>query len=97
MTLIGLPKLTEFWGRHPRARKPLEAWKTLIEKNSFKHFTHLKQTFGTVDYSAPDTIFDVGGNKYRVVVVVSFQGQIAVVNEVMTHDEYDSWSKRRKK
>lgn len=97
MTLIGLPKLTEFWGRHPRARKPLEAWKTLVEKNGFKHFAHLKQTFRTVDYSAPDTIFDVGGNKYRIVAVVNFQTQIAAVKEVLTHDEYESWSKRRKK
>ena len=97
MILIGLPKLMDFWARHQRAKKPLEAWKTLVEKNAFNHFAHLKQTFGAVDYAAPDTIFDVGGNKYRIVAVMNFQTQIAAVKEVLTHDEYDSWSKRRKK
>lgn len=97
MILIGLPKVTEFWGRHPRARKPLGVWKTLVEKNAFRHFAQLKQTFGAVDYVPPDTVFDVGGNKYRVVAVVDFQTQIAAVKEVMTHDEYESWSKRRKR
>lgn len=97
MILIGLQKLTGFWTEHPRARKPLEAWKSLVEKNAFKHFAQLKQTFGAVDYVPPDTVFDVGGNKYRVVVVLDFQTQIAAVKDVMTHDEYDSWSKRRKR
>ncbi|TBR20332.1 type II toxin-antitoxin system HigB family toxin [bacterium] len=97
VNLIGLPKLTDFWTAHPRSRRPLETWKSLLEKNTFRHFAHLKQTFGAVDYSAPDTIFDVGGNKYRVVAVVNFETQIAVVKAVMTHEDYDSWSKRRKK
>lgn len=97
MILIGLPKLTGFWAENPRARKPLETWKSLIEKNAFKHFAHLKQTFRAVDYVPPDTVFDVGGNKYRIIAVVSFQTQIAAVKDVMTHDEYGSWSKRRKK
>ncbi|TPW21789.1 MAG: hypothetical protein FD126_339 [Elusimicrobia bacterium] len=97
MILIGLANLTGFWAGHPRARKPLEAWKSLVEKNAFKHFAHSKQTFGAVDYVPPGTVFDVGGNKYRVVAVMDFHTQISVVKEVMTHDEYDSWSKRRKR
>lgn len=96
MTLNGLPKLTAFLTAYPRSRKPLEAWKTLIEKNAFRSIVELKSSFGSADYSAPDTIFDIGGNKFRIIAVVNYQAQVVIVKEVFTHARYEAWSKRRK-
>lgn len=97
MTLIGLPHLTEFASAHAQARKPIESWQALIKKNAFKHLAHLKQTFGSADYVPPDTIFDIGGNKYRIVALVNYEAQVVMVKAAMTHEQYAAWSKRRKK
>lgn len=97
MILNGLPHLSELASEHAQARKPIEAWQALIKKNAFKHYAHLKQTFGSADYAPPDTIFDVGGNKFRIVALVNYEAQVVMVKAAMTHEQYDAWSKRRKK
>jgi mRNA interferase HigB len=54
-------------------------------------FPAVKQTFAAADY-APSTgtlIFDVGGNKYRLVTRVDFEEEVIYIESVMTHEEYD--------
>ena len=97
MILNGLTALTDFAAANAPAKKPLEAWQTLISKNSFKHYIELKNTFGAADYSAPYTIFDVGGNKFRIIALVSYETQVVYVKFVMTHSQYDGWCKTRAK
>ena len=53
-------------------------------------FQSVKLTFAAIDY-APSTgtlIFDIGGNKYRIVASVDFKEQILLIENVMTHGEY---------
>ena len=50
----------------------------------------MKQTFPAADY-APSTrtlIFDIGGNKYRLVARVDFEEEVLYIESVMTHEEY---------
>jgi len=50
----------------------------------------LKRTFSTADYTASGVIvFDVGGNKYRVLAAVDFDDQIMDIRAVLTHEEYN--------
>jgi mRNA interferase HigB len=102
VVINGLSELTGFIAANAAAKNSLEAWKTLVDKNSFDHFVALKQTFGAADYVAPYTIFDVGGNKFRIVAVVNYEAQVVLIKRVFTHTQYDAWSKsltkrRRKK
>jgi mRNA interferase HigB len=46
-----------------------------------------------VDYGAPYTVFDVGGNSFRVIAVIHYNRQKLYIREVFTHAEYDRWSK----
>lgn len=51
----------------------------------------VKRSLSGVDY-APSTgvlIFNIGGNKYRLIATVDFDEQIMVIKSVMTHEEYD--------
>lgn len=61
------------------------------------NFVELRQTFGSADY-VPDkyTVFDVGGNKYRIICVIHYNTQRMFVREVLTHKEYDRWSDRNR-
>jgi len=59
-------------------------------------FAELRQTFSSADYVDGFTIFDVGGNSYRLVAVIHYNTQRIYVRNVMTHAEYDRnhWRKR---
>jgi mRNA interferase HigB len=49
------------------------------------------------DYVPPYTIFDIGGNNYRLVVIVRYRFKKVFVHKVMTHREYDDWNKLYRK
>lgn len=97
MPLISVKMLREFWKKHPSAEQALRTWHTIAEHSNFADFSDLKRQFGTADYAAPYTIFDVGGNNFRVVAVVRYQGRKIFVRWVMTHIEYDRWCKAYQK
>ena len=97
MHIISLKKLREFWQKHPEAEKVLREWHTVIEHAEFKDFSHVRKFFNSTDYVPPYTIFDVGGNNYRVIVVIQYNFKKVYVREVMTHREYDNWNKLYRK
>ncbi|MBN6740704.1 type II toxin-antitoxin system HigB family toxin [Acidithiobacillus sp. MC6.1] len=91
MRVISRKRLREFWERHPDAQAPLELWFRLVEHQEPGNFAELKRTFGSVDRAGKYTVFDVGGNKYRVIAHVHYDRQCLYVRWVLTHREYDQW------
>ena len=61
----------------------------MIETNSFKHLVELLKTFGSADYVKPYTVFDISGNKHRLVALVDYGLQTVSVEHVLTHEVYD--------
>lgn len=92
MRVISRRALREFWEVHPQAEGPLCAWFRIMEHGTFSGLNALKSTFGTADYVAPYTIFDVGGNKYRVITAIHYNRERVYVRKVLTHADYDRWS-----
>jgi mRNA interferase HigB len=97
MHVIAKSSLLEFSGKHPASREKLLAWHRLMESCSAKDFNELKRTFSTADY-VPDqfTVFDVGGNEYRIVTVIHYNTQRVYIRRVATHIEYDKWTRRNR-
>ena len=90
MRVISKARLREFWLVHPRAKRGLDAWYQLIAHQEYVGFSVLNSTFGaSVDYVDPVCVFDIGGNKYRLVAAMHFNTQICYVRYVLTHAEYD--------
>ena len=75
----------------------LRAHEKIERLDRFADFADLRQSFGSADYVPPYTVFDVGGNNYRVVVVVRYRDGKMFVRWVMTHREYDNWCKQYRK
>lgn len=69
-------------------------WKNLIQKESFANYAELRSVFRSADYVAPFTIFNVGGNRCRIVSKVEFPKQRVRIEQVLTHPEYDWWTKQ---
>jgi mRNA interferase HigB len=97
MHIISIKMLREFWQKHPEAEKVLCEWHSIVEHVEFRDFSHVREFFNSADYVPPYTVFDVGGNSYRLVVVVRYRFGKVFVHKVMTHREYDDWNKLYRK
>jgi mRNA interferase HigB len=92
MQVISKRALQEFWKRYPHAERPLSAWYKVVSKASWNGPADIKNAFGAnVDFVGDNrVIFDIGGNKYRLIVYVAYSPFYRVlVKFVGTHDEYD--------
>ena len=94
MQIIALRTLRQFWGRHPQAEAPLRAWYSRVKAAEWKSPNDVKSEFGSaVDFVADSRIiFDISGNKYRLVVHVSYTFGRVLVKFIGTHKEYDAIS-----
>lgn len=97
MHIISIKMLREFWQVHPEAEKVLKLWHSVVENAEFKDFNQVREMFNSADYVPPYTVFDVGGNNYRLIVIVAYRFKKIFVRHVMTHREYDDWNKRYRK
>lgn len=89
--VIAQRPLRLFWEAHPEAETPLRTWFAVVEKASWSSPADIKAQFGTtVDFVADNrVIFDIGGNKYRLIVFVAYKAFRVLVKFVGTHAEYD--------
>jgi mRNA interferase HigB len=94
--VIGRDLIQLFARKHPDSRPSLKSWNQAIESNSFKHFVDLKKTFGSADQVKPHTVFNISGNKYRLIAVVDYTLQFVSIEHVLTHSEYDEGRWRKK-
>ena len=89
MRVYGDAVVAKFARRHPASRSALQRFLEIAKSATWRNFIAVKQTLATADYVTGRLIFDVGGNKYRVIASVDFQDQALLVEAVLTHQEYD--------
>jgi mRNA interferase HigB len=90
MRVISRKPLREFSRKHPQAKTPLDAWCAEASKAAWKDFADIKKCYRSADVVAGNrVIFDIGGNKFRLVVKIAYQMQTVFVLFVGTHAEYD--------
>lgn len=67
----------------------------MVSAVQWKNFTDLRGTFSSADYVRPFVVFNVGGNKYRIIAEVFYSEDIVRISGVLTHAEYDreGWKK----
>lgn len=91
MRIIAKATLRNFWSRYPAAKEPLSAWHRLMQSREFQTPHELKAEFGTVSLLERGFVcFNIGGNKFRLVVHVRYDLGIMFVKHVLTHEEYDA-------
>ena len=89
MRIISNSAWRAFAALHPQANEPLQGWRRVIEKNRFDHWTELKAALNTIDKLGELTVFDIGGNKYRLIAYIRFEKQILYIKAVLSHQDYD--------
>ena len=91
MNIIAIRTLREFWEDHPQAEKPLRTLYSRLIAEDWSGPADIKKAFGpTVDFVAGNRgVFDVSGNKYRVVIAFAYPFKRGFVKFVGTHAQYD--------
>jgi mRNA interferase HigB len=90
MHIISKKKLRDFWQQRPRAKSALEAWYHVVKRAQWVNFADVRAVFSSADLVGRFVVFNVGGNKYRLVAAVHFNRGKVFVRHVLTHAEYDN-------
>lgn len=60
-----------------------------MRKETFTNFAHLRATFPSADLVGVFTVFNIGGNNYRLIAVIHYNRSKVYIRHVLTHAEYD--------
>jgi mRNA interferase HigB len=95
MHVISKKVLRQFWEKYPDSQIPLTRWLKIMDKQGFSNFASLRSVFPSVDQVGDLTVFNIGGNKYRLIASVHFNRDKIYIRYVLTHLEYDKggWKK----
>lgn len=95
MHVITRKRLNEFADKQPDARSSLAHWYQLVKHNNFLNFAHLRETFPSADQVGKLTVFNIGGNKVRLIAAIHYNRKRVYIRAVLTHAEYDEqrWRK----
>lgn len=89
MQLISNKALRDFAARHGDSAQPLQDFRRKVERGSYANFAELRAVFPSVDKVGARYVFNIGGNKYRLVAGVDFAHRRVFIKAVLTHSEYD--------
>jgi mRNA interferase HigB len=89
MHVITRKHLLEFAQRHPDCRSALDNWYRLVKRAVFTSFDDVRKTFPNADRVGKHTVFNIGGNKVRLITAVQYNRKKIYILYVLTHDEYN--------
>ena len=94
MRVISRKPLNDFASLYPDSRPALSAWWQVMKAKSYASPNALKKDFPSASFIGGETtVFNIGGNKYRLVVNVVYAMRTVFVGGVYTHVEYDRLTK----
>ena len=89
MHVISRKALRNFWKQHPDSQGSLSRWFKIVQRTNFESFTDLRSTFPSADLVGDLVVFNIGGNKYRLIASVHFNRGKIYIRQILTHREYD--------
>lgn len=89
MLIFEIKRIYEFAQRHPLSRKPLSMWVASTENATWTTTSDIKREFASADFLSDNrVIFNIGGNKFRLIVEMQYIDGAVIVLGVYTHAEY---------
>lgn len=97
MHIITRKRLNEFATAHPPATSGLAHWYRVLKKQNPENFAELRRLFPHADQVGGLTVFNIGGNKARLIAAIHYNRRKVYIRAVLTHVEYDAgkWKERR--
>lgn len=89
MHIITRKRLNDFAEIHPETKSALQYWYKLAKGKTFSSFAELRTVFASADQVGKLTVFNLGGNKVRLIAAVHYNRQKIYIRAILTHAEYD--------
>lgn len=96
MRVISRKRIVDYIIKNTQAAIPLNFWYYKILKVKANNHHDLTKTFASADVIGKYTIFDIGGNNYRLITSIHYNNQRVYVREIWTHAQYSKPSNQRK-
>lgn len=88
MHVVSHKAIRIFCEKHLDANNALEHWYRVAKRADWASFADVRQSFNAADWVAPYVVFDIGGNKYRLIAEINFGRGVLFIRGIMTHQEY---------
>jgi mRNA interferase HigB len=94
--IISRRALRDFANEHKDAETPLDDWYRMVKRASWNSIIDVRKTYPHADAVADFTVFNIGGNKYRLATYIKYRSRRVYIRYVMTHEEYsrEDWRKQ---
>jgi mRNA interferase HigB len=89
MHIITRKRLNEFVEKHPDTKAALQHWYRLMKEGRFGSFAELRAIFPSADQVGKLTVFNIAGDRVRLVAAIHYNRQKMYIRAVLTHEEYD--------
>jgi len=90
MRIISRKTLKAFWNQHPDARQPLQAWYADVKQAKWTKPADIEKVYRSASFLANNrVVFNIKGNKYRLVVAIQYDHAIVYIRFVGSHRKYD--------
>jgi mRNA interferase HigB len=89
MHIISRKRLLEFSKKHPDSQEPLDRWYRIVKQSNYSSFSELRKTFPKADQVGKFTVFNIGGNKYRLIAYIVYRAKRIYIRHILSHKEYD--------
>jgi mRNA interferase HigB len=101
LRIITHKRLDDYGRKHADARQPLNDWAAMVHGAEWENFDDVRKVYANADEvrvasGRPVTVFNIKGNRYRLVVAIHYNTQCVYVLKFLTHAEYskDAWKEQ---
>jgi mRNA interferase HigB len=93
--IISRKALRDFANEHKDAEAPLNDWHRTVKRASWNSIIDVRKTYPHADAAGDFTVFNIGGNKYRLATYIKSKSRRIYIRHVMTHEEYsmEDWKR----
>lgn len=90
MHIITRKRLNEFAAKYPETNNALAAWYRQMKQKHFTSIEEIREIFPAADKVGKLTVFNIGGNKIRLIAAIHYNRKKVYIRAVLPHDEYDA-------
>jgi mRNA interferase HigB len=87
--IISKAAISEFVRKHEESLEPLMHWYAVAKRARWTKLADVRQDFRHADAVGPLTVFNIAGNKYRLIAAIRYRWQVVYIRQILTHFEYN--------
>jgi mRNA interferase HigB len=89
LRIISRKAIREFGRKHSDAVAALDTWALIVKNTDWRNFADVRDTFKDADLVDEKVVFNIAGNRYRLIAWIAWRAHKVFIKAILTHREYD--------